>query len=359
MGSDLKNRVRVSRTSRSVALATLLWALSLTIGMLRAGPGPTDSTGSGNKQSPPSESKSAAEWGDHVDAPLPDYVTGEECLFCHRDDWGNRWAKNYHQRTVRPVEADSAAMKALAADGDTKGFVADTAYLLGTRRQIRFLKRSSDYGKFGLLSVAYTPVAPGANSRRAHAKRLETKNGHWDEQKFAKSCAGCHTTAVDPQTHAFSAISLDCYACHGIVNLKHSRDTKLIAFGKGNADPPRMQLANCAQCHLRTGKSNKSGLPYPTNFVVGDNLFRDYQVDLSDKALAQMNPGDRHVAQNVREVLEGKSTTTCVSCHDIHHQSSTKHRQVAEGATCISCHAPGQPKSKVIKYEVHSNLCEY
>ena len=359
MGSDLKNRVRVSRTSRSVALATLLWALSLTIGMLRAGPGPADSTGSGNKQSPPSESKSAAEWGDHVDAPLPDYVTGEECLFCHRDDWGNRWAKNYHQRTVRPVEADSAAMKALAADGDTKGFVADTAYLLGTRRQIRFLKRSSDYGKFGLLSVAYTPVAPGANSRRAHAKRLETKNGHWDEQKFAKSCAGCHTTAVDPQTHAFSAISLDCYACHGIVNLKHSRDTKLIAFGKGNADPPRMQLANCAQCHLRTGKSNKSGLPYPTNFVVGDNLFRDYQVDLSDKALAQMNPGDRHVAQNVREVLEGKSTTTCVSCHDIHHQSSTKHRQVAEGATCISCHAPGQPKSKVIKYEVHSNLCEY
>ena len=82
---------------------------------------------------------------------------------------------------------------------------------------------------------------------------------------------------------------------------------------------------------MRTGKSNKSGLPYPTNFVVGDNLFRDYQVDLSDKALAQMNPGDRHVAQNVREVLEGKSTTTCVSCHDIHHQSSTKHRQVAEG----------------------------
>jgi hypothetical protein len=358
MGSDLKNRVRVSRTSRSVALATLLWALGLTISMLMAGPESTNSAGTGNGQ-PPSDSKSAAEWGDHVDAPLPDYVTGEECLFCHRDDWGNRWAKNYHQRTMRPVEADSPAMKALAADADTKSFAADAAYLLGTRREVRFLKRSNDYGKVGLLSAAYTPVAPGTNSRRAHGKLTATKNGHWDEQKFAKSCAGCHTTAVDPQTHAFSAVSLDCYACHGIVNLKHSRDTKLIAFGKGNSDPPRMQLANCAQCHLRTGKSKKSGLPYPTNFVVGDNLFRDYQVDLSDKALAQMNPGDRHVAQNVREVLEGKSTTTCVSCHDIHRQSSTKHRQVAEGATCVSCHAPGEPKSKVIKYEVHSTLCEY
>jgi hypothetical protein len=359
MGSDLKNRVRVSRTSRSVALAMLLWALCLTISMLMAGPGSTNSAGTGNKQPPPSESKSAAEWGDHVDAPLPDYVTGEECLFCHRDDWGNRWAKNYHQRTVRAVEADSPGMKALAADADTKSFVPDTAYLLGTRREIRFLKRSSDYGKFGLLSAAYTPVAPGANSRRAHGKLTETKNGRWDEQKFAKSCAGCHTTAVDPQTHAFSAISLDCYACHGIVNLQHSKDTKLIAFGKGNPDPPRVQLANCAQCHLRTGKSKKSGLPYPTNFVVGDNLFRDFEVDLSDAALAQMNPGDRHVAQNVREVLAGKSTTTCVNCHDIHRQSSTKHRQVAEGATCVSCHAPGQPKSKVIKYDVHSSLCEY
>jgi predicted CXXCH cytochrome family protein len=72
-----------------------------------------------------------------------------------------------------------------------------------------------------------------------------------------------------------------------------------------------------------------------------------------------MNAGDRHVAQNVREVLEGKSTTTCVSCHDIHRQSSTKHREVAEGATCISCHEPGKPKSKITKYEVHSPLCEY
>jgi hypothetical protein len=347
-----------SPASSVVPVAAIVWVFCLAIAVLGAGPEPAS-------QSTPSQKTAASapaqgsEWGDHVDAPLPDYVTGEECLFCHRDDWGNRWAKNYHQRTVRPAEADSPAMKALAADAETKNFVSDAAYLLGTRREIRFLKRSSEYGKFGLLSAGYTSAAPGGNSRRVHGKLTDSKSAHWDDQTFAKSCAGCHATAVDPQTHAFSAISLDCYACHGIVNLQHSKDTKLIAFGKGNADPPRMQLANCAQCHLRTGKSKKSGLPYPTNFVVGDNLFRDYQVDLSDAALAQMNPGDRHVAQNAREVLEGKSTTTCVSCHDIHRQSSTKHRQVAQGATCVSCHEPGQPKSKVTKYEVHSTLCEY
>jgi hypothetical protein len=355
-------RLRIKRvpnlsTSNLAALAALTWGGCLAVGVLCAGSGPAS-------QSTPSEkadvfrAAKGNDWGDHVDSPLPEYVTGEECLFCHRDDWGNRWAKNFHQRTVRAAEADSPAMKALSANPEMKSFVPDASFLLGTRREIRFLKRSNQYGKFGVLSAAYTAPAPGVSSR-VHGKLTQTNGVHWDEQLFEKKCAGCHTTAVDPQTHAFSAISLDCYACHGMVDLRHSKDTKLIAFGKGNPDPPRAQLANCAQCHLRTGKSKKSGLPYPTNFIVGDNLFRDFKVDLSDAALARMNPGDRHVAQNVREMLAGKSATTCVSCHDIHRQSSTKHRHVAEGATCISCHEPGKPKSKPIKYEVHSALCEY
>jgi hypothetical protein len=358
MFSRLTKRLKGWPASLPVASAALLWTLCLAVGVIMTGPGPTSPVTAADK-SPAAQSNSDSKWGDHVDAPLPDYVTGEECLFCHRDDWGNRWAKNYHQRTVRQADADSPPMKALAADPKMKGFVSDATYLLGTRREIRFLKRSNEYGHFGLLSAAYVPTPPGASSRRVPAKLQGSKDVHWDDQKFAQSCAGCHATAVDPQSHAFSAISLDCYACHGIVDLRHSKDTKLVAFGKGSPDPPRVQLANCAQCHLRTGKSKKSGLPYPTNFIVGDNLFLDYQVDLSDVALAQMNPGDRHVAQNVREVMQGKSATTCVSCHDIHRQNSTKHRQVAEGATCISCHEPGQPKSKVTKYEVHSTLCEY
>ncbi len=231
--------------------------------------GPSNSAGTGEVTSNrrrPRIQRVLREWGDHVDAPLPDYVTGEECLFCHRDDWGNRWAKNYHQRTVRAVEADSPAMKALAADADTKSFVSDSAYLLGTRRQIRFLKRSNEYGKFGLLSAAYTPVAPGANSRRAHGKLTDTKGVHWDEQKFAKSCAGCHTTAVDPQTHAFSAISLDCYACHGVVNLLHSKDTKLVAFEKGIRTRPRCSLRQLRPVSSSHGPVEKERLALPDEF---------------------------------------------------------------------------------------------
>ena len=39
------------------------------------------------KRSPPELNPAA--WGsDHVGRPLPEYVTGEECLFCHRKDVG-------------------------------------------------------------------------------------------------------------------------------------------------------------------------------------------------------------------------------------------------------------------------------
>jgi hypothetical protein len=373
MFSRPTKRVSLSPGSFAVALIVVAWTSCLALGVLCACPEKGLSSGSSDKNAAAAQPNGTSEWGDHVGSPLPEYTTGEECLFCHRDDWGNRWARNFHHRTVRSVEGDSAAMQALAADPETKTLAAGVTDLLGTRREIRFLKRSSEYGKFGLLSVGYTPARPGTRGR-ARGLLSETKGSddpikvpansvrgevHWDEQVFAKTCAGCHTTAVDPQTHAFSAIALDCYACHGIVDLRHSKDARLVAFGKGNPDPPRVQLANCAQCHLRAGKSKASGLPYPTNFVIGDNLLRDYQVDWSDEALAKMNPGDRHVVQNVREVMEGKSTTTCVSCHDIHRQSATKHHQVAQGATCVSCHEPAKPMSKATKYEVHSALCGY
>ena len=38
-------------------------------------------------------------------------------------------------------------------------------------------------------------------------------------------------------------------------------------------------------------ESKSSGLVHPNNFVVGDDLFKDYQVDFSN--LAALNPGDR------------------------------------------------------------------
>src|SRR5262245_40443978 len=55
-----------------------------------------------------------AGWGDdHVGKPVAEFVTGDECLFCHREKIGTTWGANRHNRTIRPFEDDSPARAAL------------------------------------------------------------------------------------------------------------------------------------------------------------------------------------------------------------------------------------------------------
>ncbi len=292
----------------------------------------------------------AAWGGDHVGKPVPEYVTGDECLFCHRSDVGPSWSKNRHQTTVREPEPGSAPLAALQASPELKPFAADAALLMGGPRSTRFVKRSAAYGKLDLLTAAY----------EAGKLRLTDPKPHWDTATFAGGCSGCHTTAVDPATKAFAAVALDCYACHGLVEAAHSKKPELALLSRKRNDPARVVTSLCASCHVRTGKSQATGLPYPDNFVPGDNLFRDFRVDLSPAALAALDPADRHVLENVRDVtVLGKNDVTCLSCHDVHKQSSRKHRKVAEDDSCATCHNETGSKKKLKAFEVHSKTCQY
>ena len=291
-------------------------------------------------------------WGsDHVGQPVPEFVSGDECLFCHRSDVGPSWPRNRHNRTLREPEPGSAALADLKrAHPDMAGQV---KYVLGGDVRLRFLKASPEYGKLELLSTEWQHAGQPAHL-------IEAGRPEWDGKKFGDSCAGCHATAVNVKTHAFSAASLDCFTCHGNVDVKHSKDPKLVFLAKTRNDPARVVTSICAQCHLRGGKSRSSGLPYANNFVAGDNLFRDYQIDFSPERLRELNPGDRHVMENVRDVtLFGKGEVTCLSCHNVHKQSSKKHHLVEESDYCLSCHEATGSKKKVKSYEVHSRTCEY
>jgi hypothetical protein len=189
---------------------------------------------------------------------------------------------------------------------------------------------------------------------------LHTEEARWDTKKFAGSCAGCHTTGVDSKAGTFTTPSLDCYVCHGNANENHAKDTAQMLLAKKRQDPARVVTSICAQCHVRTGKSRSTGLPFPNNFVAGDNLFRDFQVDLSPEHLQKLNPADRHVHDNVRDVvLLGKDGITCLSCHDVHKSSSKKHHRVAESAYCQHCHNPTGSKKERKAYDVHSSTCGY
>jgi hypothetical protein len=291
--------------------------------------------------------------GNHVGKPLAGFAHGDECLFCHRNAIGPLWQKNAHALTVRQIEDAPELAKTLESQPGLADVAKQVEYFLGSRHRARFLKKEG-YGKFATLNAQ---VEMGANNQPA-ALIADGKLA-WDKEKFANRCAGCHTTAVDPETRAFSAFGLDCYVCHGEVDLNHSNDTSLVLLSKKRRDDARVITSLCAQCHLRESKSRSTGLPYPNNFVAGDNLFQDLEVDWARADDQKLNAGDRHVWRNARDVaLYGDESITCLSCHQVHTNSSFKHRRVLPAPICAECHQ-GQGFKDVKRYEVHSSLCEY
>src|SRR5260370_32214013 len=104
--------------------------------------------------SQPAQSKSdPAAWGsNHVGKPIPEYVHGDECLFCHRNNIGITWQKNAHGVTVRQGE-DAPELQAIVKKQPALTRVAtQIEYFLGSRHHVRFLRKDG-YGKFALLNT--------------------------------------------------------------------------------------------------------------------------------------------------------------------------------------------------------------
>ena len=291
--------------------------------------------------------------GNHAGKPVPEYVHGDECLFCHRNDIGPTWQKNAHGVTVRQREDAPELARTLESLPALAEMAKQVEYFLGSRHRARLLKKEG-YGKFTMLNAQ---VTLGGNGQPA--KLIDHEKLAWDKEKFANRCAGCHTTGVDPETRAFSEFGLDCYTCHGAVDLNHSNDTSLVLLSKKLRNDAKAITSLCAQCHLRESKSRLSGLPYPNNFVAGDNLFQDLELDWARADDQKLNAGDRHVWRNVRDVaLYGNESITCLNCHQVHANSSFKHRRVLRAPICAECHQ-GEGFKDVKRYDVHSPLCEY
>lgn len=297
-----------------------------------------------------------AAWGeDHVDEDIPDYVEGGECLFCHRNEVGLSWSTDRHNRTIHDPEESLAALKALRSEDSTAEIADEVELILGDDRQNCFLKRSDAYGKLLLLSVR-------ADKGRGRRFKLsgDVNDPQWERETFADQCAGCHTTGVDSSDRTFITVGHDCYVCHGDAPLEHANEPELMPLAEAREDEPRVVISICGSCHIRFGRSRSTGLPYPNNFVAGDNLFRDFEVDFSKADDPAVNPSDRHVMENVRDVvLNGNTELTCLSCHEVHGNSTEKHRKLADGQSCVVCHDPTKSKKSHRKYEVHSEVCGY
>ena len=314
----------------------------------------------------PGRSNLTAWGGDHVGQKFPEYLTGDECLFCHRQI-GPAWNDNRHQQTIRTAHMDDPAMqmlRELTADPQADREIAEEVeYLLGSQRITRFLRRSRDYGKLGILSTSYVPKF---ENRQRTGRLNHSDSPGWNTKVFADRCAGCHATAVDAETRAFTALSIDCFSCHGDVGLEHTKDVSRVLLSSKSRDAGRV-TSTCGQCHLRGGSSKSSGLPYPNTFVPGDNLFRDFQVDFSDAAIQALPAIEQHIYRNARDVaVSDRSETTCLTCHDVHRQRSDKHQRLETAGICSSCHVPGTDNGRLreallpaARRRARSRVCEY
>ncbi len=299
----------------------------------------------------------AAWGGNHVGKPVPEFIHGDECLFCHRNTIGATWQNNAHGVTIRQREDAPELAALLKAQPKLKTFDEQIEYFLGSRNRMRFLKKDG-YGKFALLDTQAV-----LNAERKADRWEAVDKPTWDKEKFANRCAGCHTTGIDATTKTFSAFGLDCYTCHGNVDMNHGNDTSLVLLSKKNRSNVKVITSLCAQCHLRESKSRSTGLPYPNNFVPGDNLFQDLVVNWAKADDEKLNAGDRHIWRNVRDVaVNGDETTNCLSCHQVHAAPGTnptiRHRRILRAPICSECHAADSFKN-LKPYAVHSSLCEY
>lgn len=266
----------------------------------------------------------AAWGGNHAGQPIPDYIDGEQCLFCHRSEIGSTWQANRHAQTIRPKFPNP------------QNNAERNAFLLGSGRITREL----------------VLLRPGVFS-------IDTAGGA-DPKRFGDRCAGCHSSALDPESRTFYSVGIDCFTCHGDVSLEHTNDTSLVQLSKKNRDDARVIVSICGQCHLRGARSRSTKLPFPNNFIAGDNLFQDFEVDFALANDASLNPADRHVYENTRDVaVLGEAKVTCLTCHRVHANSGNRHRRVLRNQRCFTCHKNTGKLAPPEALEIRSETCDY
>jgi len=297
------------------------------------------------------EGKPSPSGGEPV-ASIPEYMSGDECLFCHRDKVGVSWQNNAHRSTVREAAAGDPALLALASSADKE--LVNVDLLLGGERLTRFL-RKGEYGRLDLLSTAWTP-----SGAKGEGALVEAGERRWNSKQFSRECAGCHATGFDSSALRFMDISIDCYACHGDVDRSHANDPKRVFLAASRSDSARILSSACAQCHARGGRSRSTKLPFPNNFIAGGDLFVDFEIDTSPGALRSASKTDQHILESIRDVSSAMpGALGCLDCHRVHPGSTRKHRRLSPGAYCESCHGKGKPGRVQWSRDVHNETCGY
>jgi hypothetical protein len=293
-----------------------------------------------------------AAWGEsHAGVPLPESETGGQCLFCHEETLEPNWNGNHHQLFIRPADASPEGIEAFAEAGVEQALLEEITHVMGGGRQHAYLRLAEANGEADLFGPRY-------NAEKKIAVQLT--DAGWKPSVFNDTCASCHATGYDTTTGHFQSLSLDCMVCHGDLPMSHADNPTEALFSKTAATPPHVEISICGSCHIRSGVSKSTGKPYPNNYIPGDNLFIDLEVDWNTASLNKLNAADRHIVWNAREVvLYGNEEMTCTTCHDVHDQSTLRHQELEEQRYCFICHAGKDTRSGFQGNRVRSEVCGY
>jgi len=299
------------------------------------------------------------------------YSGAEACGGCHPLEY-RQWKRTPHARMLRSPRKDPSAV--IARFADSPPFPSsEIAYVLGSRNVQRFISRKGD------SLVVRTPIWL--------IRGKQWNLSYWREMDWMKSCAGCHTTGLNPFLGRYVAEGIACEACHGPgrAHALSGRPSDIVNPGK-LTESRRAMI--CMSCHT-TGHDPTGEFRFPVGYVPGADL-RKYYSGLTPKPGQDDKSfkGDGTFADRQAQylfwrsrmlIVEGETcdlcknfraagmemknggprTMTarefCLSCHDGTVQPVPRgHEEInAERGHCLACHP--QDRSSAGDLSIHDH----
>ncbi len=160
---------------------------------------------------------------------------------------------------------------------------------------------------------------------------------------WIKDCAGCHTSRVNPKSGKRLEDGVACVMCHGPKSWHKTK--KMAVFSpRRKKETPRQSVEICGQCHVQGGRSPDKTTQYAQGYYPFMNsLSGSYRVPFEHiREHGTGDPAKRqsydHILYAFQSVVDGKSATTCVNCHQLHPPNWKKHAKLPEEPICKTCH---------------------
>ena len=326
------------------------------------------------------------------------FVGDVACKNCHTQEYNN-WQKSHHFMAMQPANASTVKGDfnnvVFTSDGVTSRFLKkNNKYFINTQGEDG---KNHDYEvkyTFGFTPLQqYLIEFPGGRMQVTRVS-WDTKKGKWfhqykgeeipagdwlhwtgNAQNWNTMCADCHSTNLkknyivesDSYQTTYSAINVNCEACHGpgtnhinYINKEYKKGDRITG---SMLDLPKntdqiAQINTCAPCHSRrtiTGNNKLASSELLDNYITEipsvENFHADGQVKeeafiytsfLQSKMFHMgvkcTNCHDPHSAKLVLT-----ANNLCMQCHSKNYNepSHTFHAASTKGSECVSCHMPG------------------